>query len=207
MKIVLISDTHNREIALPEGDLLIHAGDATMMGTIEEIIKLNTWLESVKLKFKHGIIFSPGNHDWLFETNENLARTLLPAARVLINQEVIIEGVKIYCSPVQPEFCAWAFNKKRGEEIRKYWNAIPEDTKVLVTHGPPAGILDLCPSGERVGCSDLIHRIQYVKPEIHMFGHIHHSYGIMNFNGTTFVNASICDERYLPNNKPVVIEL
>jgi Icc-related predicted phosphoesterase len=132
---------------------------------------------------------------------------------VLIDEAVEIEGVKIYGSPVQPEFHAWAFNKQRGPEIKKYWDAIPEDTEILISHGPAAGILDVvCYADgtpkERVGCHDLYDRVMNLKYlKHHIFGHIHSGYGYVEHNGKHFWNASICDEGYMPSNDPHIIEL
>lgn len=209
LKIVCISDTHCRlkDIQLPEGGLLIHAGDATFRGTIPEIIEFNEQLGLIKDKYKHGIIFVPGNHDWLFETNKSLAKEIMTNATVLIDESVSIEGKVIYGSPYQPEFCGWAFNLPRGEKLKWKWEQIPDKANVVITHGPPHGILDKTPRGEQVGCEELYKRVLEVKPELHVFGHIHHDHGYYNFNGTTFVNASSCTERYEPTNKPIVIEL
>lgn len=84
---------------------------------------------------------------------------------------------------------------------------IPADTDVLITHGPPAGILDMTPSGKQAGCQDLLDVIDIVQPRMHVFGHIHHSYGVTEHKGTKFVNASTCTEKYTPDNKPLVIDL
>ena len=77
-------------------------------------------------------------------------------------------------SPWQPEFGGWAFNLKRGEECLRKWNLIPEDTDVLITHSPPLGFGDLCSTGTRAGCVDLLQSVQTrVKPKYHVYGHIH----------------------------------
>lgn len=208
MRLVIISDTHGQmdKIVLPEGDILIHAGDATYQGTVAEISKFNNHLEPYKDKYKH-ILFVPGNHDWLFETNKYEARKIMTNATVLIDEEIIIEGKKFYGSPWQPEFCAWAFNVKRGPLIARKWDLIPTDTNILITHGPVKGILDTCPDGFRAGCEELWKKVVEIKPELHICGHIHHAYGMQNFNGTTFINASICDEMYMTTNKPFVVDL
>jgi hypothetical protein len=107
-------------------------------------------------------------------------------------------SIKLYGSPWQPEFHNWAFNLPRnGEEMQSRWNSIPEDTDILVTHGPAFGHLDI-PGGQsvRVGCEMLRHRIDTIRPKIHVCGHIHGSYGY-HFDGHThFFNASVLDERY-----------
>lgn len=208
MKLIIISDTHCQmsKIDLPEGDILIHAGDATYTGSVEQIQQFNEALGKIKHKYKH-ILFVPGNHDWLFETRPKKARELMTNATVLIDEEIIIEGKKFYGSPWQPEFCAWAFNVSRGPLIAKKWELIPDKVDVLITHGPVKGILDTCPDGFRAGCEELWKKVLEIKPEFHICGHIHHSYGMQNFNSTTYINASICDEQYMTTNKPFVIEL
>lgn len=76
----------------------------------------------------------------------------------------------------QPEFCKWAFNLPRGEKCLDRWNSIPNDTDILVTHTPPLGHGDLCSSGVRAGCVELLNTVRLrVKPKYHVFGHIHES--------------------------------
>jgi Icc-related predicted phosphoesterase len=215
MRCVIISDTHNQldKIKLPSGDLLIHAGDWTMGGKLEEIAKFNYDLQmKLEYGFRLGAIVTAGNHDFLMEKHPNLGRSVVRAGRYLQDEGIEIEGLKFYGSPWQPEFLAWAFNLARGAEIKTKWDLIPEDTDVLITHGPPAGILDEIPNGERVGCQDLMNTVKRIKPKYHVFGHIHHSYGVLdmfwnNREVTTFINASICTERYKPTNEPIVIEI
>ena len=116
------------------------------------------WYSSLdQYKYK---IFIAGNHDWCFERNHKESIELLsnyPQLIYLQDQEIIIDGIKIYGSPYQPEFGSWAFNQKRGKEIQAKWDLIPKDTDILVTHGPPFGIGDFVPyrGGEFVGCKDL----------------------------------------------------
>lgn len=74
----------------------------------------------------------------------------------------------------QPEYLSWAFNLPRGESCLQKWNLIPDDTDVLITHSPPLGYGDLCHTGIRAGCVELLSTIQQrVKPKYHIFGHIH----------------------------------
>ncbi len=144
-RIVCLSDTHNcnEQIALPDGDILIHAGDATIRGTIDEIVLFNEWFANLPHRRK---IFVAGNHDWLFETNNAYARNLLSREIIYLqDSSVEIEGLKIYGSPWQPRFFDWAFNLNRGAELAEKWKLIPGDTDVLITHGPPFGILDEVP--------------------------------------------------------------
>jgi len=117
-------------------------------------------------------------------------------------------SVKLYGSPWQPDFNMWAFNLPRnGEEMKSRWDAIPKDTDILITHGPPFGHLDI-PGGQsvRVGCEMLRHRVDEIKPKIHVFGHIHGSSGYYYNGHTHFINASVLDERYNYTNLPVSVE-
>ncbi len=209
-RIVCLSDTHNchEQILVPDGDILIHAGDATIRGTIDEIILFNEWFANLPHRHK---IFVAGNHDWLFETNNSYARTLLSDKIIYLQDSAVeIENLKIYGSPWQPRFFDWAFNLMRGAELAEKWKLILNDTDVLITHGPPNGILDEVPRQyfvENTGCEELRKRVETIKPKLHIFGHIHCGYGQAEEFGVKFVNASNCNESYQPTNPPVVIDL
>lgn len=206
MKLVLTADIHERHnrIEVPEGDVFITAGDFTMRGDPGKIKDFNAWLATIPCKHK---IIIAGNHDFYFEKHPTSARKLITNAIYLEDEETTIDGIKFYGSPWQPRFFDWAFNLDRGEALRQKWSWVPNNTDVLITHGPPFQILDKCPDRRRVGCQDLLNKVQQVKPKVHVFGHIHHSYGIERIDGITYTNASICDERYKPTNKPVVLDL
>ena len=206
MRIVCISDTHNahNEMFVPEGDILLHAGDLSGRGTVPEITAFNKWLGS--LPHPHKIVVA-GNHDFLFERQPETAETLITNAIYLNNSAVEIAGLRIWGSPVTPWFHDWAFNRRRGADIRRYWEMIPAETDILVTHGPPHGLLDKTFAGDQVGCRDLLEFVWRVKPKIHLFGHIHEGYGQLETDGTTFVNASIMDLNYKPVHQPIVIDL
>ncbi|QNM86710.1 metallophosphatase domain-containing protein [Polaribacter pectinis] len=206
MKIVLISDTHgNHNFIIPEGDILIHAGDVSLRGTKKEIDSFIDWFQKQPHKHK---IFIAGNHDFYFEealkNNIKINDTNL---NYLNDSGCEIEGIKFWGSPIQPTFFNWAFNRERGEEIKKYWDLIPNDTDVLITHGPPHKILDLTKNGEYVGCEELKKKVLEIKPKLHVFGHIHEAYGKTVRNKTTFVNASLLDDKYRNVNAPIVIDI
>ncbi|MGQ0541098.1 MAG: metallophosphoesterase [Blastocatellia bacterium] len=213
-RIVCLSDTHNcnSQIAVPDGDILIHSGDATITGTVEEIKLFNKWFSNLPHKRK---IFVAGNHDWLFERNNDFARTLLNGEIIYLQDSPTeIDGLKIYGSPWQPRFYDWAFNLMRGEELSRKWKLIPNDTNILITHGPPNGILDEVPRSwgiDYTGCEELRKRIEEIavfgKLKLHLFGHIHCGYGVHDEFGVKFINASNCDEAYKPVNPPIVIDL
>lgn len=206
IRIICISDSHSvhNDVVVPDGDLLIHAGDSTIVGETKEITKFNEWLGS--LPHKHKIIIA-GNHDWLFQTNPLLAKSLITNAIYLEDSSCEIMGFNIYGSPWQPWFFDWAFNLPRGNALAEKWSKIPEKTDILITHGPPQSILDVTPRGEFAGCEELLKVVQKIKPRLHVFGHIHHSYGQMKKWDIEFVNACVCDEAYDPTNAPIVIDL
>jgi len=213
MKIVCISDTHGKESqmteSVPEGDILIFAGDATNVGELHQVQRFNEWSKQFAHPHK---LFVAGNHDFSFENSHQKkeAKSLLTNWTYLEDSEVTISGVKVYGSPVQPWFHDWAFNRRRGADIKKYWNAIPDDVQILITHGPVEGILDIVehPPGFHVGCEDLKNRILDLKQlKVHICGHIHCSHGMEVHNGVTYINASICTEQYVPSQSPIVFDI
>jgi len=220
MNVTLISDTHTKhrycEADLPGGDLLIHAGDFMNGGYHKrEATEFFDWFSSIKGYDKK--VFIAGNHDRIIENDPTWSLlTIADYSNIIYLQD---EGfalydmdedssTRIYGSPWQPDFNMWAFNLPRnGEEMKQHWDAIPEDTDILITHGPPFGYLDI-PGGQsiRVGCEMLRYRVDELKPKIHVFGHVHGGYGYY-FNGHThFFNASVLNERYNYTNKPFHFE-
>ena len=205
MKLIAISDTHglHGSLTIPDGDFLIHAGDLTRHGTLEDVIDFNNFLAA--LPHPHKIV-TAGNHDFCFEKNRKACEEILTNCIYLQDQEVTIEGVRFYGSPWQPWFYDWAFNLQRGSEIRAKWDLIPEGIDILITHGPPYGIGDLTARGDNAGCQDLLKVVEKIKPRVHIFGHIHEGYGVTSNGVTAFINASTCDQVYNPVNQPVVYE-
>lgn len=207
----LISDTHgyHNDLSLKGGDILIHAGDVSMRGDADEVHKFFEWFVDQPYAYK---CFVAGNHDWWFQHQST--EVIDWYTRMFVKNDVFylenngleIEGLKIWGSPITPEFHSWAFNKERGHEIRQYWQQIPDDTDILITHGPPAGVLDLCRGGN-VGCEDLFQRVMEVQPKIHVFGHIHEGYGSQKLGETMCYNASVLDGRYRCVNEPHYLEI
>jgi predicted phosphohydrolase len=206
MRLVCISDTHfpPHALQIPEGDVLIVAGDVCGHSTLAEISVFDAFLGS--LPHPHKLLIA-GNHDWPFSRVPEKAIALLRHTTYLKDSGIEIGGIKFWGSPWQPFFCNWAFNLPRGAPLAKVWAKIPGGTDVLITHGPPFGILDQVPSGEHVGCEELLKALQRVRPKVHIFGHIHEGYGVLKQDGITFANASVCDGRYRPINAPIVIDL
>jgi Icc-related predicted phosphoesterase len=205
MRIVCLSDTHNvaEDVVIPDGDILIHAGDLTMLGSAEEVERAHEWLAA--LPHPHKVVIA-GNHDFLFERQPSIARSLMKAVVYLEDELHEIEGLRIWGSPWQPWFFDWAFNLERGPAIRAKWDLIPSRTDILVTHGPPAGHGDLTTRGARAGCADLLAAVERIGPALHVFGHIHEGYGRTWEGRTLCVNASTCDAAYRPVNEPVTID-
>ena len=188
---------------IPDGDVLIHAGDLTRHGTLDDVSELNDFLGS--LPHPHKIVIA-GNHDFCFEQYRKACEELLTNCIYLQDQDLIIDGVKYYGSPWQPWFYDWAFNLERGPEIRAKWELIPEDTDVLITHGPPHGIGDQTTRGEKTGCEDLLEIVEKIKPAVHIFGHIHEGYGLTTNGTTTFINASSTNQFYKLVKPPIVFD-
>lgn len=213
MKIICLSDIHGRHRKIkniPDGDVLVFAGDITSHGTISDLVRFNKWLN--KWPHKNKLVVA-GNHDWCFAREKNLSKEILTNATYLEDSEIIIDDIKFYGSPWQPEFCNWAFNLRR-DKLKDVWDLIPDDTNVLITHGPPYSILDLVlnvrsnENGEMVGCAYLAERIMALKElKLHVFGHIHCAYGEKTEKGIHYVNASICTEEYQADNEPIVIDI
>ena len=100
--------------------------------------------------------------------------------------ELRIGALRIFGSPWQPWFHDWAFNLQRGPALAEKWALIPDGVDVLVTHGPPAEILDRTVHGEEVGCRDLRDALERVRPRLHLFGHIHEAHGRLERDGTLY---------------------
>ena len=208
LRVVCISDTHGQhaKLRVPDGDVLVHASDFMAFGDRpKEIIDFNQWLG--KQPHQHKVVIA-GNHDSMFERHPGAARELLGSAIYLENSATELAGLRFWGSPVQPEFNNWAFNVARGAAIRRYWKMIPAKTDVLVTHGPPFGVLDKAhPSSAHLGCEELAKAVKQIKPRLPVFGHIHGGRGLSSGKDTQFVNASVVDEAYRLVHEPQVVEI
>ncbi len=214
MKIWIISDTHNKHKSLnppPDVDMVIHAGDASITKNrkvnAEELLEFFQWFKELPYKHK---IFVPGNHDTSIDAKYFSKEELNDGFTTLINEEINIEGFNFYGSPITPSFGVdWAFNCAR-HKIENCWNNIPSYTDVVITHGPPLGILDSTHEGVRCGCHALRRIISNIRPEYHIFGHIHEQGGIKlkKFNEpTNYINACVVDLSYNIANNGEVIQL
>lgn len=217
MKIIALSDTHNKHRQIPlewlevedkKNTIIIHAGDISGRGGLTEIEDFCDWYD--KLDFPHKI-FCAGNHDWGFQEKPKEVATIIskyPTTTYLQDDFVIIDGIKIYCSPWQPFFYNWAFNLQRGKELQDKWDLIDLDSSIIVTHGPVHGLLDMAPDGRFTGCEDLLNTIVTKLNDsiLHICGHIHCAHGFAYKYGKTFVNASILNESYMVAYKPIIID-
>lgn len=212
IKIVCISDTHeqHRDLKIPEGDILIHSGDFTYKGSLSACGDFNNWLG--ELEFKHKIIIA-GNHELGFNRlSKEIKDNLFSNAIYLEDSGCQLEGINFWGSPRQPFFYDWEFNfpeNDGGQVAKKIWKLIPENTNILITHGPPFGILDevirTYNSKENTGCPYLRRRIEKLDNlKYHIFGHIHEQYGVLQDEKITFINASILDDNYKITHEPVV---
>ena len=232
---------HNQlEGKLPGGDILIHAGDITSLGRKDEVKRFIKWFSKQEYKYKvfiagnHDMTFdsekllrdklahfegrteydtecADGKPEWL---DNLLISGLNPNVFYLENSFVMLDDIKIWGSPISPTFgYGWGFNKDRGHEINKVWDSIPNDTDIVITHSPIYGYCDRASNtNQNVGCEDLYHRLQEVKPHLHFAGHIHEAYGwgtipykdewgdIYTFNGCS------CNLRYEVFNEPITFD-
>lgn len=219
-KVVVLSDTHNQHMQIkdiPDGDILIHCGDATVYGKKDELEDFLSWFSWQPHKYK---IFVPGNHDegLFYDGQQPLFKEVsIPEEIIYLEEKYIeIEGLKIYGSPCKPR-PDWALQHKPGvfaafgvlkSKIKERWDKIPNNLDILITHVPPYGILDNT-GFKHYGCPDLLAAVAEKIPRVHCFGHVHDRYGILMAEDqkTTFVNAALCDELYDLNRGPITMEL
>jgi len=203
MKIWAISDTHgfHEQLVVPIGiDMIIHAGDVSNTRNVgvncNEVALFLNWYENINVKYK---LLVAGNHDGSIEHRLINPRDF-KSVTYLEHEPVEIDGIKFFGSPYTPTFCDWSFMKAR-HNMHELWQEMPQDTNVLITHGPPWGVLDLTinPKNEYevVGDKSLAKRVVNVAPRYHIFGHIHNCEEIQNAGvrsianrPTTYINAS-----------------
>lgn len=205
LRLVLLSDTHElqAEADVPPGEILIHAGDFTMFSRSARAIKdFDRWLGELPHRSK---IICPGNHE-IFLQSDPSNRSLISNATVLINKGIEVAGLRVWASPVTrsgPAFCV-----RSDEDRRRLYASIPGDTDVLITHGPPYGILDCSPSSDQhQGDPVLLEAVQRVRPQLHVFGHIHGGYGIVEGEHTTFANAAMLGLHGDLDKQPLVMRI
>jgi len=227
VRFVCISDTHEKLDEcldlIPDGDVLIHAGDFTNSGDLGEVIKFNADL--AKLPHKYKVVIA-GNHELGFEDGEKLnpkqmcglemlsikkPYELLTNCIYLCDREIQLYGLKIYGTPWHP-MPEYAFYRGRGQPLLHKWNQIPAKTDVLITHTPPLGHGDWNSAkkgdGLLCGCAELLNTVEMrVRPKFHIFGHIHQKHGVTTNGTTTFINASMLDHKLRAEYDPIIFDL
>lgn len=184
MRFVCISDTHNhhRELKLPEGDVLIHAGDFCHFGTLEEIEDFNAWLKEQSFKWKVLVL---GNHDDLEYTfSEGIVSLHLNTA---CYDGICISGYPYPDLESSPD---------------KILSRDFSSSHILLSHEPPKGCLDDLKGDEDL--HDLAGGMKNLK--VHIFGHVHGHYGIKRAAGTCYINAALCNKNYELIHPPIVFD-
>lgn len=235
MRAIVMSDTHHQHSLIhhlvkdEKVDILIHAGDGSNQKSPylneDELRNCLEWISSFKhIKYK---IFVPGNHDTSFAKGL-IKRSDYPNIIFLVDQHVVIqkkrlfkkkEVVKIFGSPYTPTYGeGWAYNVSRAKS-HKHWDLIHNNTDIVITHGPPKYILDSTQDYEHnmvnVGDKSLYNKMIELEPRYHIFGHLHDESHALNHGirilgdkcKTSFINASICNIKGDPVNKPIIIEI
>jgi Icc-related predicted phosphoesterase len=206
LRIVCISDTHelHRELIVPRGDMLIHAGDFTFFSKRRGMIQdFNTWLGELPHGYK---VVIPGNHEFAFEADQRL-RNAITNARLLISESAVVDGHVIWGSPITPMY-GGAFGLSASKDRVQLYRTIPANVEILITHTPPFGILDLPPgSTEHGGCPELRDAANRLRPRLHVLGHIHGAYGRLSIEDTIFVNAESYGEFGHMDHAPIVVDI
>ena len=213
MKLVCLSDTHLKysKLKVPDGDVLIHAGDWSVYGNWVELIRFLMWLKDQPHKRK---IVIGGNHDMKLGRSDQELKDLfmLAGATFLEDSKTTIGNLQVWGFPWQTDLPRWEYHINH-ETFYDKLEMIPKGTDILISHVPPLGILDVIPPTSRFGPEDglgsgqLLNKVIKLKPKYHIFGHIHESHGILVKDGTTFVNAAICDDDYKHAYEPIVLEI
>jgi len=207
MRIVAIGDTHTQhhDVKVPEGDVLLFAGDGEFR-SIFDLIEFNNWLST--LKHEHIIVIA-GNHDFFCEEYPHQVKEYLTEAVYLKNERYTLpKGISLWGSPMTQTFMDWAFMESEENLDRYYWSKIPKNTDILLVHGPAYKHLDIGrPRYGNLGSKTLARKIEELEIHYVIHGHIHGSYGIEKTDKTTYINCSVLDEDYQLVNEPIVIDI
>jgi len=215
MRIACISDIHTRPVITPAVDVLIVSGDITKHSSDAELAWFKNWLAEQPAEFK---IVIPGNHDKKFQTHPYWAAEYIKQLCAdgktffLVDSFVTINGITFWGSPWTPAFreSEGAYTLKSVKAARDLWQKIPAELDVLITHGPPYGILDQIKNGKHVGDAELLQAVKRVKPRAHVFGHVHTGHGKVEIDGILFVNGAVVNDEdwnYKVIHDPIVFDI
>ena len=230
IKTTFLSDTHtlHKRLKLPGGDLLLFTGDFLSSGfRIDEFGDFVNWLMETCSPIYTHICIVAGNHDRICETYPDYqVKDMFERKDNIhyIKDETITldfddKGVlTISGTPYQPEFCNWAFNVDDSDKLQFIFDSVlDENADIWMTHCPPFNILDQThyqrpqfgsTGDEHLGSIELYNVLKMKKPRYHVFGHIHGDGGkIIEIDGTTYINASVCNEQYKPTNQIITLEI
>ncbi|KAI8334133.1 Metallo-dependent phosphatase-like protein [Blakeslea trispora] len=216
VRFVCISDTHAKvNFDIPEGDVLIHAGDMTKRSSMDEYVRTIEWIASLPHKVK---IMTGGNHDitldriFGYEDKRHKIIELMTENNIVYLEHEVYQldaslgSFTMFVSPYAPVHLGGAFML---DDMSTIWDDVPA-VDILVTHTPPFGYCDQIIHRQRhVGCQYLRDKIDTkIHPLVCVFGHIHEAHGYMtNEKGQLFVNACLCDHRYRGNQLPITFDL
>ncbi len=217
MKIVIASDTHSKfNYEVPDADVFIHCGDWSFTGSVNAVTKFNRFLGNLPHKHK---LYIPGNHELGMEQNYSLYEEILENGTNIDGKSIEIDGIKFFGTSTTSPFGKWAFMLD-DEQRKRFWENAPDDIDVVVSHGPPFGLLDTVDGLEiepgkleNLGCKYFRKYIERVKPKLACWGHIHDSAGQMTLkhwdypHDTLCVNAALMNENYKLVNEPITITM
>ncbi len=220
MKIWFISDTHNEHEGLEvpaEIDAVVHCGDESIARypalNEPEARAFFKWYAALQVPLK---VYVPGNHSTAVEQGL-IRREEYPDIQFLIHESLEAQGLRFFGTPYTPEFADWAYMKPR-RGLGPVWKSIPAEVDILITHGPPKGILDVTKDFDtleliHVGSQSLTRQVEErIRPKVHSFGHIHDERGVRNYgmlvrDGIRFINCSCCDNVGRLVNNGFVVEI
>ncbi|MDH5255012.1 MAG: metallophosphatase domain-containing protein [Gammaproteobacteria bacterium] len=202
MKITIISDTHGEHEKLGRltGDVLVHCGDMFNMFSPngDDVERMDEWFGKQSFDL---ILCIGGNHDFPLSARAASGAPRFRNATYLEGSSHVHEGIHFYGAPWIPELDGQAFFRT-PQELRREWAKIPTGVDVLITHSPPAGVLDVSSRKLQLGCGHLAARLRDVAPRLHCFGHVHASAGTVTAGNTTFVNAAMVNSQYRLARRP-----
>lgn len=218
MRIAATSDLHGFFPHIPDCDVCVVAGD--IIGAIsteeerDQWFKFRAWGRALEAR-GIALVWIAGNHEFTVQAYPDFPAKM--PGIYLEDSGVSIDGVNFWGSPWQPWFHDWAYNAPQvdpGEEfLESKFSQIPNVIDVLVTHSPPVGFHDRV-GGRNVGSVSLNRHVQRVMPTLHVYGHIHHGFGVEHVGEgnqiCTLANVSHTKTEggfYYAENPPVLFDL